>query len=120
MDNFMNGNIENYAIGFLGKTVKINRPLGSKHPKHDIIYEVNYGFVPDTKAPDGEEIDAYLLGVDKPLDEFIGKCIAIIRRSDDDDDKLIIVPENSENMSDEQILELVNFQEQWFKPKIIR
>ena len=118
----MNGNMENYATAFLGKMVKIkiDRPLGSKHPKHDMIYEVNYGFVPDTKAPDGEEIDAYVLGVDKPLDEFTGKCIAIIRRSDDDDDKLIIVPENSEIMSNEKILELVNFQDQWFKPKIIK
>ena len=114
--------MKNYTAGFLGQIVKIkiDRPLGSKHPKHDMIYEVNYGFVPDTKAPDGEEIDAYVLGVDKPLDEFTGKCIAIIRRSDDDDDKLIIVPENSEIMSNEKILELVNFQEQWFKPKIIK
>ena len=118
----MNDNFKNYATGFLGQTVKIkiDRPFGSKHPKHDMIYEANYGFVPDTKALDGEEIDAYVLGVEKPLDEFTGKCIAIIRRSDDDDDKLIVVPGNSENMSDEQILKLVNFQEQWFKPKIIR
>jgi inorganic pyrophosphatase len=118
----MNGNIENYATAFLGQIVKIkiDRPLGSKHPKHDMTYEVNYGFVPGTKAPDGEELDAYVLGVDKPVDEFTGKCIAIIRRSDDDDDNLIIVPENSENMSDEEILRLVNFQEQWFKPKVIR
>ncbi len=118
----MNNNMENYSNSFLGQIVKIkiDRPLGSKHPKHDMIYEVNYGFVPNTKAPDGEELDAYLLGVDKPVDEFTGKCIAIIRRSDDDDDKLVIVPENSKDMSDEEILGLVNFQEQWFKPKIIR
>jgi inorganic pyrophosphatase len=112
----------NYAKEFLGKivTIKIDRPLGLKHPKHDMIYEVNYGFVPDTEAPDGEEIDAYLLGVNKPLDEFTGKCIAVIRRLDDNDDKLIIIPENSENISDEEILRLVNFQEKWFKSKIIR
>jgi len=114
--------MENYANVFLGQIVKIkiDRPLGSKHLKHDMIYEVNYGFVPNTKAPDGEEIDAYLLGVDKPLDEFTGKCIAVIRRSDDDDDKLIIVPENSKNISDEQILVLINFQEKWFKSVVVR
>jgi len=107
---------------FLGKTVtiKIDRPLGSKHPKHDMIYEVNYGFVPNTKAPDGEEIDVYLLGVSKPLDEFTGKCVAIIHRLDDNDDKLIIIPENSENISDEEISRSVNFQEKWFNSVIIR
>ncbi len=43
---------------YLGQEVKIviDRPLGSKHPKHDIYYAVNYGFVPRTKAPDGDEI----------------------------------------------------------------
>jgi len=64
--------VSNYASVFLGKSVKIkiDRSVGSKHPKHGFVYEVNYGFVPGTKAPDGEEIDAYLLGVDKPVDEF--------------------------------------------------
>ena len=88
--------MDNYATKYLGKTVtaKIDRPLGSKHPKHDMIYQVNYGFVPDTKAPDGEEIDAYLLGINAPVDEFTGKCIAIIHRLDDNDDKLVIVPQD--------------------------
>lgn len=119
----MNGNIiSNYALAFLGKivSIKIDRPLNSKHPKHGFVYEVNYGFVPDTKAPDGEEIDAYLLGVNEPVDEFTGKCIAIIRRKDDDDDKLVIIPENAKEISDTDILKAVNFQEKWFNPTIIR
>ncbi len=111
-----------YATKFLGKTVKIkiNRPLGSKHPKHGFVYEVNYGFVPDTKAPDGEEIDAYLLGINEPVKKFTGKCIAIIHRLDDNDDKLVIVPENYHEISDEEILKSVNFQEQWFDAVVIR
>ena len=34
------------AYEYIGKKVdiKIDRPLGSKHPKHDFIYEVNYGY----------------------------------------------------------------------------
>ena len=114
--------IKNYATALLGKIVKIkiDRPLGSKHPKHDMIYEVNYGFVLGTKAPDGEEIDAYLLGVSEPVDEFTGKCIAIIHRKDDDDDKLVVVPENVKDMSDEEILKTVNFQEKWFDSVVIR
>ncbi len=117
-----NNGINKYATVFLGKsiTIKIDRPIGSKHPKHGFIYEVNYGFVPDTKAPDGEEIDAYLLGTDKPTEEFTGKCIAIIHRSDDNDDKLVVVPEKFREISDEEILKAVNFQEKWFKSVVIR
>lgn len=49
---------------YLGKfvKVKIDRPLGSKHPKHNFIYPLNYGFIPNTIAGDGEEIDAYIIG----------------------------------------------------------
>lgn len=110
------------AKDFLGRsvTIKIDRPLGSKHPKHGFVYEVNYGFVPDTKAPDGEEIDAYLLGVNKPVDEFTGKCLAVIHRKDDDDDKLVIVPEGFKEISDSDILKAVNFQEKWFDSMVIR
>ena len=52
------------SIEFLNKivNVKIDRPLGSKHPKHDFIYPVNYGYVPNTVSWDGEELDAYILG----------------------------------------------------------
>jgi inorganic pyrophosphatase len=110
-----------YATKFLGKkvTVKVDRPLGSKHPEFKITYPVNYGFIPKTKAPDGEEIDSYLLGIDKPIKEFTGKCIAIIHRLDDEDNKLVVVPENI-NLTDEEIIKLTHFQEKFFKIKVIR
>jgi inorganic pyrophosphatase len=113
---------KNYATAFLGKivTIKIDRPINSKHQKQCFVYEVNYGFVPGTKAPDDEEIDAYLLGVNEPVDEFTGKCIAVIHRKDDDDDKLVIVPENTKEISDRNILKAVNFQEKWFNSVIVR
>ena len=99
--------------------VKVDRPLGSKHPKHGFIYPVNYGFVPDTISGDGEELDCYVLGVFEPLNEFTGKCIAIIHRINDNDDKLIIVPENR-NFSNKEIDVLIEFQERFFKHEIIR
>lgn len=95
------------------------RPLGSKHPKHSFTYEVNYGYIPNTKSADGEELDAYVLGVDKPLTEIKGICIAVIRRIDDDDDKLIVTP-NGEDFSDAEIKKLTEFQEKWFKHVILR
>ena len=109
------------SIKYLNKTVtvKMDRPLGSKHPDWDLIYEVNYGFIPNTISGDGEELDCYVLGVDKPLDNFIGKCIAIIHRTNDNDDKLIIVPDGM-NFTDEEIRNLTNFQEKYFKSIIIR
>ena len=108
-------------LDYLGKKIKINidRPFGTKHPKHGFIYPVNYGYVPNTISGDGEELDAYLLGVFEPVDEFIGKCIAIIHRTNDDDDKLIIVPDDKE-YSDDQINALIEFQEQYFEHVIIR
>ena len=108
-------------IDFLNKTLKvtIDRPLGSKHPKHGFIYPVNYGYVPNTISGDGEELDAYVLGIYEPLETFTGKCIAIIHRTNDNDDKLIIVPEIKE-YSDDAINALTEFQEQYFKHEIIR
>ena len=48
---------------YIGKIIdiKIDRPFGSKHPKHGFIYPVNYGFIPNTISGDGEELDCYLL-----------------------------------------------------------
>jgi inorganic pyrophosphatase len=100
-------------------TVKIDRPLGSKHPKHGFIYPVNYGYIPNTISGDGEELDAYVLGIYEPIEEFTGVCIAIIHRTNDDDDKLIIVPENKD-FTDSEIRALTNFQEQYFESVIIR
>ena len=109
------------ARPFLGKvvTVEMDRPLGSKHPKWDMLYEVNYGYIKGIVAPDGEDLDAYVLGVDKPLQGFTGKCIALVHRLEDDDDKLIVVPENIE-MTDEEIAKAINFQEKWYKSEILR
>ena len=109
------------SIKYLNKTVtvKMDRPLGSKHPDWDLIYEVNYGYLPNTISGDGEELDCYVLGVNKPLDNFTGKCIAIIHRINDNDDKLIIVPDGM-NFTDEEIRTLTNFQEKYFESIIIR
>lgn len=106
---------------FLGEMVKviIDRPLGSRHPRFGDVYPVNYGFVEGTKSGDGEELDAYVLGVDKPLKGFIGRAIALIHRLENDDDKLVVVPDGV-RLSDEEIRAAVNFQEQYFKSQIIR
>jgi len=110
------------AAQSLGKEVSIimDRSLGSSHPKRVFVYEVNYGYVPGTQSADGEELDAYYLGVSRPLHIARGKCIAIIHRLNDDDDKLIIAPETHIDLTDDEITKSVNFQEQWFDSEIRR
>ncbi len=109
------------AKTFLGRRVyvRIDRPLGSHHPDHGFIYPVNYGFVPDTPAADGEDLDAYVLGVFEPLETFTGVCLAILHRRDDDDDKLVLAPEGK-SFTDDQILALTEFQERFFQVEIIK
>ena len=105
----------------IGQIVKVvvDRPLGSVHPKHkDLIYSVNYGYVPDVITADGEEQDAYILGIDEPVAEFVGKIIAIIHRKNDIEDKWIIALENM-SFSKEEIADLVEFQEKFFDTEIL-
>lgn len=106
---------------YLGKEVKVvvDRPLGSKHPKAEMIYPINYGYVPNTKSGDGEELDCYILGVDEAVTEFEGSCIAVIYRLNDQDDKLIVV-EKGKDYSDDEIRKQIAFQEQYFISEIIR
>ena len=109
------------ARQFLGMTVtvRIDRPLGSQHPRHDdIYYPVNYGFVPGTLSPDGAELDAYVLGVFTPVEVFTGRCIAILHRTNDHDDKLIVAPEGK-RYSRSQMRALTEFQERFFASTII-
>ena len=103
-------NIEQY----LGKKIKIkiDRPMGSKHPKHGFIYPINYGYVPGVMGGDGEELDAYLLGVFEPVKEYEGRLIAVIYREDDVEEKLVVAPKT---YTEDQITALVEFQERWFR-----
>ena len=109
------------AKDFLGKdvTVKIDRQLGSRHPKHGFMYMLNYGFIPNTISGDGEELDAYLVGEFEPVEESKGKVIAIIHRINDDDDKLVVSKDGKE-YSDDAIRAITEFQEQFFESIIIR
>ena len=105
---------------YLGKTVKIviDRPLGSSHPKFpELIYPVNYGYIPGTVGGDGEEIDVYLLGVNKPVSEYTAKIIGVIYRRDDAEQKLVAAPEGVV-MHQGEIAEAVHFQEKYFKAEI--
>ncbi len=99
-------------------TVTVDRPLGSYHPEHpDMYYPINYGYIEGTMAADGEEEDAYILGVTEPVSEFTGRIIAIINRENDIEHKWVVAPDGI-TFTREEIAELTHFQEQHFKSKI--
>ena len=105
----------------IGKTVTvtIDRPLGSRHPKYpETVYPLNYGFIRGIIAPDGEEQDAYVLGVDRPVEQFTGKVIAIVHRLNDVEDKWIVAPEGM-HFSADDIEKAIGFQEKYFEHKLI-
>ncbi len=104
---------------YLGKKVAIviDQPYGTYYK--NALYTSNYGYVPNTVAPDGMGLDAYFLGPKEPLETAEGVCIAILHRIEDDDDKLILVPEGV-SLTDVEIDEEVNFREKFFKHTIVR
>lgn len=100
-------------------TVTVDRPLGSYHPEHkDMYYPINYGYVEGIMAPDGEEQDAYILGVDEAIEKFTGKIIAIVHRNDDVEEKWVVAPEGM-TFTKEEIREQIHFQEQYFDSEIV-
>lgn len=109
--------------------VIIDRPKGSAHPEHpDIVYELNYGHVEGVMGGDGEEQDAYIIGVNVPLQrlyEFYGYVIAVIVRKNDIETKWVVAPvyggvsPYTPKFTKEQIAEAVNFQEKFFDIEII-
>jgi inorganic pyrophosphatase len=89
------------------------------HPKYGFQYEVNYGYLDGITAPDGDDLDAYYLGVNVPLEKAKGTVIAIVHRENDDDDKLVVVPPGV-TFTDDEILKQVAFHEKYFTSSIVR
>ena len=110
--------VDNVTIGTT-VTVTVDRPLGSYHPKYkDMYYPVNYGYIEEIMAPDGEEQDAYILGVNEPVDKFTGKIIAIVHRKDDVEEKWVVVPDGM-MVSKDEIRQQIYFQEQYYDSEIV-
>lgn len=97
----------------LGKTVTVtvDRPVGYLHG--DTVYPINYGYLPGVMGGDGEEQDAYILGVSDPVESFTGRVVGVIRRHNDCEDKLVVAPEG-EIYHQGEISDAVQFIEQYF------
>ena len=105
-------------IEWLGRSVKvtIDRPLGSQHPDGGFVYELNYGFVPGYISPDGEELDAYVIGPDVPLSEYEGKIIAVVLREDDVEDKVVV---GGRHWTKSEVTNAIRFQERFFTSRVV-
>lgn len=113
--------VKKEEYNMIGKivTVTVDRPMGSYHPEYkDMYYPINYGYIEGILAPDGEEQDVYILGVDIPLKTFTGKIIAVIKRADDVEEKWVVC-HSGMSFTRSEIMKQVRFQEQYFKSEII-
>lgn len=109
------------GLALLGSVVRVivDRPMGSRHPAARFRYAVNYGYVPEAVAPDGGELDAYLLGPSGPVETGVGRCVAVVHREYQDHDRLVVVIGDQE-YSDEEILRMVAFQEGHGQHRLVR
>lgn len=110
-------NREQIIQSLLGQTVHIvvDRPIGYVH--HNMVYPINYGYIPDLIAGDGQPQDVYILGVTDPVSIFDGRIIGVIRRRDDTEDKLVAAPEGM-RFHQAEIAEATAFQEQYFSTTV--
>ena len=101
---------------YLGKTVRIeiDRPIGYVHhkEKYDLIYPINYGYIPGVLGGDAEELDVYLLGVSEAVEEYDATIIGVVWRTDDVEDKLVGAPAGMQ-FTAEEIRAAVDFQERY-------
>ncbi len=78
-----------------GVGILIDRPLGSLHPEKNVVYGLNYGYLPGVRAMDGESLDAYVLNETEPCDRYWGWCVALVHRHDDCEDKMVVCAERT-------------------------
>lgn len=104
---------------WLGRRLRVvvDRSLGSRHPRHGFRYDLNYGYVPGLISPDGDELDAYIIGLDEPVDEFEGDVVGVVLRADDVEDKLVI--SSTQGWTAAAISAAVMFQEKFFASRVV-
>ena len=105
------------VTSYLGKVVdiEIDRPIGYVHKKknYDLVYPINYGYIPGVLGGDDEELDVYLMGVDEPVEKCTCRIIGIVYRRNDVEDKLIAAPVDM-RFTAEEIAAAIHFQEQYY------
>lgn len=102
---------------YLGREIdmEVDRPIGYVHRKklYTLVYPINYGYIPGVLGGDGEELDVYLLGVDRPVECFHARVIGIVHRKNDVEDKLIAAPVGM-SFTSAEMAKAIFFQEQHY------
>ena len=111
-----------YLVGKenLGKKVEVivDREYGSFHPHlPDVTYELNFGYINDHNQ-DGEFQDAWIVGVDYPLEKFTGIVIGIVYHKDDEKSRWLVAPVGYE-INHEDIINQIGFEEQYYDTNIV-
>ncbi|WP_117282859.1 inorganic diphosphatase [Streptococcus intermedius] len=96
----------------------IDRPIGYQDSFGN-RYPINYGYIPNLFAEDGEEQDVYIVSekVREPLKCFEGELVAVIHRQDDVEDEWVLTL-SSEIVILEDIKEKTYFLEPYFDSTI--
>lgn len=112
---------EDLVRSYLGRTVTvtIDRPIGYVHHKGEkvLTYPINYGYLAGVLGGDGEELDVYVLGIDRPVAECVVRVIGIVFRSDDVEDKLIAAPEGK-RYTVREAEDAVRFAEKYYRSRV--
>lgn len=106
----------------LGKiaTVIIERQYGSYHPTiSDVRLPYNFGYVKqDFTVEDMQLQDAYVVGIEEPVDQFTGEVIGIIYHKQDEKSRWIVAPRGA-ILSHDKIIQWIGLEEQYYDIKII-
>lgn len=98
--------------------VYVDKPIGYQEENNG-TYSINCGYLKQYLNHLEEKQEAYVLGVNKPVNTFKGKVIGIVNRKDDNRDILLIAPKNSK-MKTSDINKSIYFKEKNYNHKIIR
>lgn len=113
-----------YLVGrnMIGKkvTVIVDRAYGSYHPTlQDMICPYNFGYIKqDTNLEDSELQDAYVVGVEEPLDEFTGYVVGIIYHGNEATSRWIVAPAGYV-VNHEKLIQLLGQEEQFYDTRFI-
>lgn len=96
--------------------VTVEHKLGSNHPEHG-VYPLNCGYVSEVLQQENEWQDAYIIGVNHPVDIFQGEVIATLRQPGEAAGRWVVATPGT-RMSEADIRRLTAFGEKADNVKI--
>jgi len=100
---------------YIGQTVNIiiDSHMGTKHPKLGYYFPINFGHIENSK------MEAFVMGVFKPIQRFTGTVIAILTENSESEIFLVVAPDGK-TYTDEAILAITEFRNNIFDVVVMR